>query len=99
MDRAGDDERDELVEAGDVATADLAGLNFLCRAVLAARRRQEPVAFSGVSPRLRELVDFAGLKAVVRFVPPSVVEVGGESEQREEARGVEEERDPADPIA
>jgi hypothetical protein len=51
------------------------------------------------SPDLRELLAFLGLSEVVPCVPESGLEPVGEAEEREPARGVQEEGDPGDPVA
>jgi anti-anti-sigma regulatory factor len=54
------------------------------------RRRRRELRLVNVGPRLLELIEFAGLGQVLR------VEPGGEAEEREDARRVEEERDLGD---
>jgi anti-anti-sigma regulatory factor len=71
--------------------ATLGTLDALARLQLAARRLGGEIRLVGPSPELRELIDLAGLGTVLP------VEPGGETEQREERLGVEEERELGDP--
>jgi hypothetical protein len=79
--------------------ADLATVDALAQLQLVAGRLGITVELRGAPRELRELLDFAGLRDVVRCLEPLPVEVRGQAEQREEPRGVEEEADPGDPIA
>ena len=75
-------------------------MDALARLQLAARRRGGEVRLRNASPRLRELLTLIGLAAVLPPQPDSAVEgfeAGGQAEDREQVRGVEEERDPGDP--
>jgi hypothetical protein len=62
-------------------------IDTLARLQLAARRVGHEVALRGVSLELLELLELFGLTGVLR------VEVGRQSEEREERVGVEEERE------
>ncbi len=62
-------------------------IDRLARLVLALRRQGCEPRLVNVSDRLLELVALAGLEGVL------AVEPGGQSEQREQAGGVEEERE------
>lgn len=84
--------------------ADAPAIDALARLTLIARRRGARLWLCGAQPDLRALLAFAGLSGVV----PCGDAPGGDRsgldprrqpEQREEALGVEEERDPADPSA
>jgi STAS domain len=79
--------------------ADLATVDALARLRLIAGRLGIAVELHGAPPRLRELLELAGLGRVIRCSDRLTVEVGRQSEEREEPRGVEEEGDPGDPIA
>lgn len=78
---------------------DLAAVDALARLELVARRLGITLELRDAPDELRELLDLAGLREVVRCSDQLPVEVRGQAEQREELRGVEEEADPADPIA
>jgi gamma-glutamyl:cysteine ligase YbdK (ATP-grasp superfamily) len=73
--------------------ADAGTLDLLARLEVAARRLGIEVRLLDVSPELRELVAFAGLTGALGLEPRR------ESEQREEALGVEEEGQLDDPAA
>jgi ABC-type transporter Mla MlaB component len=73
-------------------------LEMLARFVLAARRAGCRVLLIHACGRLRGLLRFTGLSQVIPC-SGSDLEPGREAEQREPALGVEEERDPVDPIA
>jgi hypothetical protein len=66
---------------------DLAAVDAVLRLQLEARRVGEEVVLCGTSSDLRALLDLCGLTEVLR------VEVSGQSEEREEGVGVEEERE------
>jgi STAS domain len=85
--------------AAALTDADLATVDALARLQLAARRLGTRLELRDAPRELRELLDLAGLADVVRCPEPLPVEVGGQAEQREEPRGVEEEADPGDPVA
>ena len=86
-----------LCDLAQLTDADMATVDALARLALRARRLGCSISLRDPSSELCELVAFAGLGDVLRRAPVSGVEVVGEPEQREEALGVEEERDPADP--
>jgi hypothetical protein len=77
----------DAVEDPDIGTVDA-----LARMALTARRLGRDVELRRARPDLRELLELAGLGRLA-------VEVRRQAEEREEALGVEEEDDPADPIA
>ena len=66
--------------------ADAAAVDLLARIQLAARRHGGELRLSGTSKALRELIAFCGLDALL----PGELE--RQPEQREQALGVEEER-------
>ena len=72
---------------------DAGAVDALARMQLMALRAGERVVLRGASEELRGLLDLMGLRDVLR------VESRGEAEEREEVRGVEEEGDPAEPVA
>ena len=69
---------------------DAVAVEALCRLQLAAGRHGATVAMRGASPPLRRLVALCGLDDVLR---EELVEARWQAEEREEALGVEEERD------
>ena len=77
----------------------LATVDDLARLQLIAGRLGITVELRGAPRELRELLDLAGLRDVVRCSEPLPVEVCGQAEEREEPRGIQEEADPGDPVA
>jgi ABC-type transporter Mla MlaB component len=82
-----------------LVAADLGTVDALARLQLTARRLGSSVRLRNAPAELRELLALAGLGEVVPCSGDSAVEVGRQPEQRKELGGVEEEDDPADPIA
>jgi len=70
---------------------DAAAVDALARLQLTARRLGYEICLRDASVDLRDLLDFIGLRDVLR------VEAEGQAEQREQALGVEEERELDDP--
>jgi anti-anti-sigma regulatory factor len=66
-------------------------VDLLARLQLEARRRGLELRLRHVAPAVRELIALAGLEDALRLEPL------GKSEEREEERGVEEERQLRDP--
>lgn len=89
---------DEVVpcDVRSVTNPDAATIDALARLQLGARRRGRRIGLLDASPELRELLALVGLSEVV---PGSGLEAVGEAEEREPARGVEEEGDAGDPVA
>jgi ABC-type transporter Mla MlaB component len=77
---------------------DAVTVEALARLQLTASRLGLRVRFRGASPELQRLLGLMGLGEVLPC-GDSGVEPGGQAEQREQARRVEEERDPGDPAA
>ena len=75
--------------------ADLAVVNLVARLLLAARRGECALRIANPPDGLRELMALSGLDRL----PHLRVEMVRQPEEREEALGVQEEGDPADPIA
>ena len=75
----------------------MATVNALARLALTARRLGRRVRLRHASPELTELLAYVGLAEVIPCAQPSCLEASGQSEEREEPGGVEEESDPADP--
>ena len=88
-----------ICDVGGVADPDAVTIDALARLQLTARRLGREIGLRHASRELCELLDFAGLSEVIRLSAGSRIDAGRQAEQREEGRGVEEEGDPADPIA
>ena len=74
-----------IVDAGGLP-ADVTTIDALARLQLNAQRIGQLIRLRDASAELRQLIDFAGLDEVLR------VETRGQTEERENALGVEEER-------
>ena len=86
-----------LCDLARLADADMATVDALARLALRARRMGCAVSLRDPSTEILELVGLAGLGEVLPCAPGSGLEVVGQSEEREEPRGVEEERDTGNP--
>lgn len=80
-----------------LADPDIDTIGALARLQVEARRRGRSLCLQHASPRLRQLIALAGLSAVLPCREGLLVEAEGQAEEREEARGIEEEGDPGDP--
>jgi len=81
-----------IVDCSCLREPDLATIDLLARLHIASRRQGVDMRLQHASTALCVLIDFAGLGGLLGLEPL------GESEEREELRGVEEEgelRDPA----
>jgi len=89
-----------LLDVSKISDPDCSTVEMLARMQLAARRGGRMIELRGASSELRELLVLSGLSNVLpcRQIG-SGLEVVREAEEREPAGGVEEEGDPADPIA
>ena len=86
----------------DVATVgqpDLATLDQLCRLSASVRGLDGELRLRRAPWELRALIALSGLSDALPDGRRLAVKPRGEAEERKEARGVEEEDDPADPIA
>jgi ABC-type transporter Mla MlaB component len=94
----------EVCHAGSVdcdvgaIEADAVTVEALARLQLIARRLGWRVRVKDAPPELQELLCLMGLDEVLPC-GRSGVEPRGQAEEREQARGVQEERDPGDPAA
>jgi hypothetical protein len=79
-----------VIDVGEVVAPDVSTVGDMARLHVLAHRFGYEARFRRVSPELQELVAFVGLAEVLR------VEPCGETEQREEVLGVEEEADTRD---
>jgi ABC-type transporter Mla MlaB component len=87
-----------ICDVGALVDPDAVTVEALCRLQLTARRLGRRVQLLDACGQLRDLLTLTGLSGVVPCgdLP---LEPSGQAEQREQARGIEEERDPADPVA
>ncbi|MGH2672553.1 MAG: STAS domain-containing protein [Actinomycetota bacterium] len=76
---------------------DAVTVEALARLQLVARRMGRRVRFTGAPPELQRLLCLSGLDEVLPCGGTSGLEPSGQAEEREQARGVQEERDPGDP--
>ena len=79
-----------VVDCAAIVCPRLEDVDQLARLWLSARRRGYSLWLANASPALLGLISLCGLAAVLRVQPV------GQAEQREEARGVEEERELGD---
>jgi hypothetical protein len=82
-----------VLDCSALPEADAGQIDGLARLCLGLRRRGCELRLANPSAGLRELVDLAGLAAVLGLEP------GGQAEEREDALGVEEEGELGDPPA
>jgi hypothetical protein len=95
-----DDARVLVCDVAAVLRPDAGTLDHLARLALDARRQGLRVCLQNASTEVLDLVAFAGLTGVLPAAPrASAVETSRKTEEREEPRRVEEERDPADPAS
>jgi anti-anti-sigma regulatory factor len=89
-----------LLDVSKITEPDCSTVEMLARLQLAAKRGGRTLELCGASDALRELLALSGLSNVLPCRESgSGFEMIREAEEREPARGVEEEGDPADPIA
>ncbi|HEX5368661.1 MAG TPA: STAS domain-containing protein [Dehalococcoidia bacterium] len=83
----------------DVASlpVDLGSIGALARLRLTALRHGVCLCLRNGGQNLRDLIELAGLSEVLIEETALSVELQGQAEQREQPRGVEEERNAADP--
>ena len=78
---------------------DLDAIDALAYAAVTARRLGCRIVLRHASHELQATIDLVGLSAILPCSPASVVQPRRQAEEREDPRGVEEERDPADPTS
>lgn len=86
----------------DVATVrhpDAATVDMLARLQLTARRAGSSACIRAASPELLWLVRLMGLEEVLGGAETSGVDAVWQPEEGEELLGIQEERDPTDPVA
>lgn len=87
-----------ICDVGAVLHPDAGTVEALARMQLTARRLGGSVRLRRACGELRDLLLLSGLSDVLPC-DELPLEPLGQAEQREPSRGVEEERDPADPVA
>ncbi len=87
-----------ICDVGGVVNPDAGTVEALARMQLTARQLGRRVVLRRASVGLKELVTLAGLTDVLPC-DQLPIEAMGHAEQREQPSGVEEEGDPADPVA
>jgi ABC-type transporter Mla MlaB component len=90
----GSDAQLVVLDLGDLADPDAVTVDTLARLQLTIGRLGKRIRFRDACREVHEVVALMGLSDVLRVDPVSRVEAGREGEQREQARGVQEERDP-----
>jgi ABC-type transporter Mla MlaB component len=88
-----------VCDVEDVVEPDAATVDALARLQVTARRLGCEVRALRAPLALRRLIELMGLSGVVPAGPSSDVEARREAEHREQPGGVQEERDPGDPVA
>ena len=97
--RDGYDGDQVLCDVGALAEADAVTVDALARVQLIVRRGGRSISLLRASPELQDLLHLMGLSDAVPCVGASGLESRREPEEREPARGVEEEGDSGDPAA
>ena len=88
-----------VCDVGGLGPSGLDAVAMLAQLQLAARRAGGRIEVIGASADLHEVLAIAGLCHALGLPPALCLEAGWQAEHREEASGVKEERDPADPVA
>lgn len=88
-----------LCDVGALVHPDATTVDALARLQLTARRLGRRVRLRDACGELQDLLAFVGLGEVLPLGAASGLEPRRQAEQREQARGVEEEADPGDPTA
>jgi ABC-type transporter Mla MlaB component len=86
-----------VCDVGTLIDPDVGTVDALARLQLTACRLGCQVRLRGASRELLDLLALTGLRDVLHCAE-SGVEPGRQPKEREESPGVEEERDPADPV-
>jgi hypothetical protein len=79
--------------------ADVRAIDALARLQLSALRHGTSIGLCGASPELRDLLVFVGLAEQIPCLDDSVVEAVRQPEEGKHPGSVEEEGQPADPVA
>jgi ABC-type transporter Mla MlaB component len=87
-----------VCDVGALVDPDAVTVDALARLQLTARRLGRRVRLRRACGELQELLALMGLSDVVPPCAGLPLEPGGQAEEREQARSVQEEADPGDPI-
>jgi hypothetical protein len=87
-----------LCDVGGIRDPDLGTVEALARLQLTARRLGRRMRIQGACGPLRDLLSLIGLEDFVPCSDP-LIEPGWQAEEREPPLRVQEEADPADPVA
>jgi hypothetical protein len=88
-----------VCDVGALAYPDAVTVDALARLQLTARRFGRRIRLRHACGELQELLALTGLSDVVPCSAGLPLQSAGQTEEREPARGIEEEADPVDPIA
>ena len=88
-----------LCDVGGLDPSGLDAVAMLAQLQLTALRAGGRIEVIGASADLHEVLAMAGLCHTLGLRPALCLEAGWQAEHREEASGIEEEGDPADPVA
>ena len=86
-------------DVGAVTRPDAGTVDALARMQLTARRQGGRLELRRACGELRDLLELAGLTDVLPCEEELTLQPGRQAEQREQASGVEEEGDAAEPVA
>jgi hypothetical protein len=86
-----------VCDVGALIAPDVVTLDLLARLQLSARRLGCEVRLRRASCELQDLLALVGLSDVLPLSGRSWLQPGGEAEEREQGRRIEEEADPGDP--
>ena len=86
-----------LCDVGSVVDPDAVTIDALARLQLTARRLGRRIQFHQACGELLDLLGFVGLSDVLGVDAALPLHLGGQAEEREQARGVQEEADAGDP--
>jgi ABC-type transporter Mla MlaB component len=88
-----------VCDVGSLLDPDAVTVDALARLQLTARRRGRRIRLRHACGELQDLLALMGLGDILPLDTASRLEPQGHPEQREQARGVQEEADPGDPTA
>ena len=88
-----------VVDLSALSGGDIVLLGALARLSLEARRQGARIRIVGAPSELIEITELTGLTDAIGLEPASGGQPVGQPEEREEARGIEEEGHRGDPVA